>query len=118
MTPSLDTLSSDIGQTVSRIIGTDLALLRGYSEAKARSIAHFTLLMGEAYAAGEITAGQLEREQGELARMVARFVRNLGALVSTTAERLTGQIMGLLTGTIGMLAGAAGLAVPVARVFV
>ncbi len=108
----LNDIAGRITATVTEIVGTDAALLRGYSEAKVRSIAHFTLLLGEAYVAGEITSDQLRREREELDRMVARFVRNIQALTATTAERLIGGITGLIAGLLRGFAGAGGLVLP------
>ena len=88
MARDFDQLTAGIGLAVRNIVSTDLALLRGYSQAKARAIASFTLLLGEGYAAGSISGAQMTREMEELERMVVRFVRNIQALAITTIERL------------------------------
>ena len=47
MAQKYDALTSEIGLVVTGILNTDLALLRGYSQAKARAIASFTVLLAE-----------------------------------------------------------------------
>ncbi|MDH3669071.1 MAG: hypothetical protein OEN23_19320 [Paracoccaceae bacterium] len=98
MTNTIDNLTAEIGLVVGQILKTDLALLKGYSQAKARAIASFTLILGRAHAAGTLSRAQLEDEAAELERMVVRFVRNLQALATTTVERLLGGISQLLMG--------------------
>ncbi len=105
MAQDFDTLTAGIGLAVSNIVSTDLALLRGYSQAKARAIASFTLLLGEGYAAGSISEEQMTQEMDELERMVVRFVRNIQALATTTIERLLRGIGNLLMATLGQLTG-------------
>jgi hypothetical protein len=112
MSQTLDSLTAEIGLVVAKIAGTDLALLRGYSQAKARAIASFTLLLGEGYAAGSIGDEQMREEMTELERMVVRFVRNLQALATTTIERLLRSIGELLTATIRRLTGVPLLPLP------
>lgn len=112
MTQELDQLTARIGAAVSQILRADLALLRGYSEAKARAIASFTLLLGEGFAAGSISEAQMRDEMVELQRMAARFVRNIQALAATTAERLLGAVTDLLLGTLRQLTGLPALAMP------
>jgi hypothetical protein len=70
MAQKLDALTSEIGLVVTSILSTDLALLRGYSQAKARAIASFTLLLAEGYASGSISSEQIAEETVELERMV------------------------------------------------
>jgi len=111
MSQTFDELTAEIGLVVSGILKTDLALLRGYSQAKARSIASFTLLLGEAYAAGRMSDEQMTRETAELERMVTRFVRNIRALATTTAERVLQGVGALL---MRVLTGLTPLALPVA----
>ncbi len=113
MTKELDQLTARIGETVSGMLRTDLALLRGYSQAKARSIASFTLLIGEAYAAGSLSEAQMQEEMAELQRMTARFIRNIRALASTMAERVVGAVVGVLLATLRQLTGLPALAMPV-----
>jgi hypothetical protein len=96
MEKEFDTLTAEIGLVVTKIVNTDLALLRGYSQAKARAIASFTILLGEGYASGSISKDQMARETVELERMVVRFVRNIQALATTTIERLLRGIGDLL----------------------
>ena len=55
MAQKYDALTSDIGLVVTGILNTDLALLLGYSQAKARAIASFTVLLAEGYASGSIS---------------------------------------------------------------
>ncbi len=105
MAQEFDTLTAGIGLAVTRIVETDLALLRGYSQAKARAIASFTLLLGEGYAAGTISEEQMTQEMDELERMVIRFVRNIQALATTTVERLLRGIGDLLMATLRQVTG-------------
>ncbi len=105
MARDFDHLTAGIGLTVTKIVETDLALLRGYSQAKARAIASFTLLLGEGYAAGSISEEQMTQEMNELERMVVRFVRNLQALATTTVERLLRGIGDLLMATLRQVTG-------------
>jgi hypothetical protein len=105
MARNFDQLTAGIGATVSSIVSTDLALLRGYSRAKARAIASFTLLLGEGYAAGSISEEQMAREMEELERMVVRFVRNIQALATTTIERLLRGIGDLLMAALSRVTG-------------
>jgi hypothetical protein len=105
MAQNFDTLTGEIGLVVTKIVNTDLALLRGYSQAKARAIASFTLLLGEGYAAGSISEEQMTHETVELERMVARFVRNIQALATTTIERLLRGIQDLLMTTLRQVTG-------------
>jgi hypothetical protein len=105
MAQDFDTLTAGIGAAVSSIVRTDLALLRGYSQAKARAIASFTLLLGEGYAAGSISEEQMTQEMEELERMVVRFVRNIQALATTTVERLLRGIGDLLMAALRQVTG-------------
>ena len=105
MAQNFDTLTSEIGLVVTKIVNTDLALLRGYSQAKARAIASFTLLLGEGYASGSISAAQMTQEMDELERMVVRFVRNIQALATTTIERLLRGVGDLLMAVLGQVTG-------------
>ncbi len=105
MAQNFDQLTAGIGQVVTKIVSTDLALLRGYSRAKARAIASFTLLLGEGYAAGSISEQQMTQEMDELERMVVRFVRNIQALATTTIERLLSGIGNLLMATLRQVTG-------------
>ena len=105
MAQNLDALTSEIGLVVTSILNTDLALLRGYSQAKARAIASFTLLLAEGYAGGSISTEQVAEETAELERMVVRFVRNIQALAITTIERLLRAIGNLLMATLTRVTG-------------
>ncbi|MFQ5565558.1 MAG: hypothetical protein ACE5EU_04270 [Paracoccaceae bacterium] len=105
MAQDFDQLTAEIGLVVSKILETDLALLRGYSQAKARAIASFTLLLGEGYAAGTVSEEQMAQEMEELERMVVRFVRNIQALATTTIERLLRGIGDLLMATLRQVTG-------------
>lgn len=105
MAQTFDQLTAEIGLVVSQILETDLALVRGYSRAKAQAIARFTLVLGEGYAAGTISEAQLEREKDELERMVIRFVRNIQALATTTVERLISGVVGVLMTALRQVTG-------------
>jgi hypothetical protein len=105
MAQNLDALTSEIGLVVTSILNTDLALLRGYSQAKARAVASFTLLLAEGYAGGSISSEQVAEETAELERMVVRFVRNIQALAITTVERLLRAIGNLLMATLTRVTG-------------
>ena len=105
MAQNFDALTGEIGLVVTKIVNTDLALLRGYSQAKARAIASFTLLLGEGYAAGSISEDQMSQEMAELERMVVRFVRNIQALATTTIERLLQGIGNLLMAALRQVTG-------------
>jgi len=115
MSIDFDAIAAEIGQTVSSILATDIALVRGYSEAKARAIAGFTLMIGESYAGGRLSDAALAEELAELDRMVVRFVRNIAALATTTLERLIGGVAAVLRRVLGLFAvplNSAALAVP------
>jgi hypothetical protein len=114
MAQNFDELTAEIGLVVSGILKTDLALLRGYSQAKARSIASFTVLLGEAYSAGGMSDEQMRRETAELERMVVRFVRNIQALATTTIERVLQGVGALLRRVLAGLTGLPPLGLPVA----
>ena len=105
MAQDFDQLTAGIGAAVSTILSTDLALLRGYSRAKARAIASFTVLLGEGYASGSISDEQMAQEMEELERMVVRFVRNIQALATTTIERLLRGIGDLLMAALSRVTG-------------
>jgi hypothetical protein len=105
MAQNFDVLTSEIGLVVASILNTDLALLRGYSEAKARAIASFTLLLAEGHAGGSISSEQMTDEMAELERMVVRFVRTIRALAITTIERLLRGIGALLMATLSQVTG-------------
>ena len=105
MAQNFDQLTAGIGLAVSKIVSTDLALLRGYSQAKARAIASFTVLLGEGYASGSISEEQMAQEMEELERMVVRFVRNIQALATTTIERLLRGIGDLLMAALSRVTG-------------
>ena len=66
MAQDFDKLTAEIGLVISGILKTDLALLRGYSQAKARAIASFTMLLGQAYAEGRMPEDHLKREMAEV----------------------------------------------------
>lgn len=108
MADSFEALTAEIGLVTTRILRADLALLAGYSQAKASAIARFTLALGEGYASGSITGAELEREKEELERMVIRFVRNIQALATVTIERLIHGITEALSLTLRQLTGLPG----------
>ncbi len=105
MADTLEQLTAEIGLVTTRIVRTDLALLAGYSQAKAQAIARFTVALGEGYAAGSITEPELEREKEELERMVIRFVRNIQALATVTIERLITGVADVLTAALRRMTG-------------
>lgn len=109
MAQTFEQITAEIGLVVSRIARTDLALLAGYSQAKAAAIARFTVVLGEGYAAGTISEAQLEREKEELERMVIRFVRNLQALATTTIERIISGVADVLMAALRQMTGLPGL---------
>jgi hypothetical protein len=76
-----------------------------YSQAKARAIASFTVLLAEGYASGSISGEQMTEETAELERMVVRFVRNIQALAIPTIERLLRGIGDLLMATLSQVTG-------------
>jgi hypothetical protein len=91
MARNFDTLTSEIGLVVTKIVNTDLTLLRGYSQAKARAIASFTLLLGEGFASGSISEDQL-RGIGDLLMATLRQVTGLPALSLAPS---TGMVWGI-----------------------
>jgi hypothetical protein len=105
MAQKLDALTSEIDLVVTSILSTDLTLLRGYSQAKGRAIASFTLLLAEGYASGSISSEQIAEETVELERMVVRFVHNIQALAITTIERRLRGIGNLLIATLSQVTG-------------
>lgn len=112
--PAIDVnqLVQDISNAMTDILNTDVKLLRGYSQAKAQTIARFTKLIGEGYANGEIDQAELEQEIDELDLMVERFVRNIKALANTTIERLIRAVTGTLYAAIKGVAAGAGVPLP------
>lgn len=112
MSISVDDLIGDIGNVMNDILTKDVKLLRGYSETKAKSIARYTKLIAESYAAGEIDEAELQEELDELNLMIERFVRNLKALTNTTVERLIAGVTNVLYGAIRMAATGAGVPLP------
>jgi hypothetical protein len=108
----VDDLLDNIVQAMTDVVNTDVKLLRGYSEVKARSIARFTKLIAEGYASGEIDKEELEMELDELDGMVERFIRNMKALVNTTIERLVHAVTSTLYAAIALAATAAGVPLP------
>ncbi|HUF88190.1 MAG TPA: hypothetical protein VMM59_12470 [Thermohalobaculum sp.] len=109
MADSFKQLTTEIGMVVTRILRADLALLAGYSQAKAQAVARFTLALGEGYAAGTITEAEMAREKEELERMVIRFVRNIQALATVTIERLISGVAEVLTAVLRRMTGLSGL---------
>lgn len=108
----LDDLINDMASSMSDILNKDVSILRGYSKAKATSIARFTRLIAEGYANGEIGEQELESELDELDGMVARFVRNIKGLKNTTIERLINAATTSLYGAIKTVAAGAGVTLP------
>ena len=110
--PDFEALAQEIETTVRRTAGAARETLPGYSRDKARAIAGFTLMIGEAYAAGRLSEAQMARELAELDRMVMRFVRMITALANTLAEALVGTLSRLLRGVLDAILGPAGLVLP------
>ena len=104
-------LVGDMAQAMADVVNTDITLLRGYSKAKAKTIARFTKLIAEGYAAGEIDEAE-EDELDELDMMVERWIRNLKTLANTTIERLIKAVTTALYGAITTVAAAAGVPLP------
>ena len=109
---NVNELLQNIGDAMSNILNTDVKLLRGYSKAKAHTIARFTKLIAEGYANGEIDEAELEQELDELDDMVARFIRNIKALANTTIERLIKAVTTTLYDAIKGVAAGAGVPLP------
>jgi len=110
--PDFEALADEIEETVRRTAEGARATLPDYSRAKARAIAGFTLMIGEAYATGEIDEAGMRRELDELDRMVMRYVRTIRALANTLAEALIGALARLLRRALDALLGPAGLVLP------
>jgi hypothetical protein len=105
-------LMQDMATTMTTILKTDVTLLRGYSQAKAKSIARVSKLVAEGYASGEIDQSEFEMELDEVDFMIERFVRNLGALANTTIERVINALTGAIYGAIKLVAAGAGVPLP------
>ena len=105
-------LMQDMATTMTTILKTDVTLLRGYSQAKAKSIARVSKLVAEGYASGEIDQAELEMELDEVDFMIERFVRNLGALANTKIERFINALTGAICGAIKLVAAGAGVPLP------
>ncbi len=112
MALNVENIANDIAATMTDILSKDVKLLRGYSETKAKSIARFTKLIAEGYAAGEIDKQELEEEIDELDMMVERFVRNLKAIANTTIERLIKAVTSTLYDALRVAAAGAGVPLP------
>jgi len=105
-------LTREIEATVAESAAAARATLPDYSRAKARAIAGFTLLIGEAYADGRLDEAGMQREFGELERMVVRFVRMMTAMANTLTEAIVAAILTLLRRVLDAILGPAGLALP------
>ena len=105
-------LAQSMADAMTGVLETDVKLLRGYSETKAKTIARFARLIAEGYANGEIDQNELETELDELDMMVERYVRNIRALANTTIERLISAVTGVLYGAIKAAAATAGVPIP------
>ncbi|MGO1118142.1 hypothetical protein ACTL6U_05535 [Rhodovibrionaceae bacterium A322] len=110
--PNVDQILNDLTESMTAILSTDVKLLRGYSQTKAKTIARFTRLIAEGVAEGEISPAELEDELDELDFMIERFVRNMKALALTTIERLIKVVTGSLYGIVKGAATAAGVPLP------
>lgn len=111
-TPDFEALAGEIEATVHDTAAAAGGTLPAYSRAKARALAGFTLMTGEAYAAGRLDEDGMRRELDELDRMVIRFVRTITALANTLAEALIGALARLLRRALDRVLGPAGLVLP------
>jgi len=107
-----ESLATEIEATVERTARSARQTLPGYSRAKARAIAGFTLMIGEAHLTGRIDDAQMRREMAELDRMVLRFVRTMTALANTLGEALIGALSDLVHGVLDRALGPAGAFLP------
>jgi hypothetical protein len=107
-----DGLVSNVLAAMRGILDEDARLLRGYSEAKLKTIARFTKLVGEGYAQGFIDLAEFEEHLERLDDMIERFIRNLRALAAVTIEKLISAVTGTVYGAIGGAARAAGVPLP------
>lgn len=105
LVPDFERLAAEIERTVIDTAAAARADMPGYSRAKARALAGYTLLIGEAHAAGELDADGLAREMEELDRMVMRFVRTMTALANTLAEALIDALAALLRRVLSLILG-------------
>ncbi len=112
MTEIINQAAAQLTDAVSRILETDAEMVAGYSRVKARTISRYALLIGEAYAAGELSEEELRAEVEELDRMAERFVRNIRALAHTAIERVLAAVAETLRGLIGASALARGATPP------
>lgn len=106
---TIQTLTAEIGAAVTGVLGRDVTLLRGYSQAKAGAIAGYTLMLGEALATGAVGADDLAEEMTEIDRMVARFVRNIEAIATTAIDRVIRAVGTVLMRVIDAALGRSGL---------
>jgi len=96
--------AAKVADSISRILEADAALVAGYSEVKARALTRYALLIGEAYAAGDLNEEDLRAELEELDHMAERFVRNFRALAHTAIERVFEAVAETLRGLVGAAA--------------
>ena len=101
MTNPIEDVAGEIADTVTRILKTDAEGAAGYSKLKADAIARYALLIGEAYAAGDLSEDAMRTELEELDRMAERFVRNIRALAHTAIEAPFEVVAQTLRGAIG-----------------
>ncbi len=112
MNDTINQITVEIADMLSRVLGTDAMLASGYSTVKARAIAQYALLTGEAYAAGDLDEAAFQEEMRELDRMAERFVRNIRALAHTSIERAFQVVSEILRRVAGVSALSQGIAPP------
>lgn len=112
MNDLINRTAAELADAVGRILETDAEMVAGYSRVKARTVARYALLIGEAYALGALTEDELRAEVEELDRMAERFVRNIRALAHTAVERVFAAVAEALRGAIGASALARGAIPP------
>jgi len=112
MTELITQTAAQLADVVSRILEADAEMVAGYSSVKARAISCYALLIGEAYAAGDLSEEELRAETEELDRMAERFVRNIRALAHTAIERVFEAVAVALHGAVGTAALAGGATPP------
>lgn len=104
--------ADEIAKAITRLLKADAQKAAGYSKVKAAAIARYALLIGEAYAAGELNEEEMRDEIEELDRMAERFVRNIRALAHMTVELPFDAVGQALRGVIGASVAAQGVTPP------
>ncbi|MGF1500458.1 MAG: hypothetical protein ACFBSD_01460 [Paracoccaceae bacterium] len=109
---AFETLTGEVEAAARRMAGESGAALPAYTAAKAKAIAGFTLLIGEAHAAGRLEGAALEAELRELDRMVARYARVMAAASAVARERERAAVEAVLWSTLERIAGPAVAVLP------